>query len=221
MDKKRKPNFSKAYSKANELLVKSLVIEDFPFSPKALIKEQTSTVCRSYATARKYGVDMRDFGSESAIIMSFKGKKIIFYDETKPETHNCFSILHELGHEMSEHDFSNKDKGTYHEYEIEANYFAAQLLMPEQLIRECQRKGAIVDSLFLQVNFGVSSQAANKRIETLAKTNMEWRKREEKEFDDIILMKYADFLNRICPTYHYYDFEDEYVREQERNTWFW
>lgn len=101
----KKPDFSRAYSKANEILVKSSAIQTFPFSPKDLVKEQTPIVCRSFKKARKYGVDITAFGSESAIIMSFQGKKIIFYDETKPDTHNRFSILHELGHEINGHDF--------------------------------------------------------------------------------------------------------------------
>ena len=165
-------------------------------------------------------MDITAFGSESAIIMSFQGKKIIFYDETKPDTHNRFSILHELGHEINGHDFSKKDEDTYHRYEVETNYFAAQLLMPEQILRECQNRGARINRFFLQTNFGVSAQAADKRIETLARTNVEWRSRAKKEFDDIILIKYADFLNRICPIRNTYNFEDEYIRQQERNSWF-
>ena len=88
MPNSKKPDFSRAYSKANEILVKSSAIQTFPFSPKDLVKEQTPIVCRSFKKARKYGVDITEFGSESAIIMSFQGKKIIFYDETKPDTHN-------------------------------------------------------------------------------------------------------------------------------------
>lgn len=204
----------------NEILVKSSAIQTFPFSPKDLVKEQTPIVCRSFKKARKYGVDITAFGSESAIIMSFKGKKIIFYDETKPDTHNRFSILHELGHEINGHDFSKKDEDAYHRYEVETNYFAAQLLMPEQILRECQNRGARINRFFLQTNFGVSAQAEDKRIETLARTNVEWRSKAEKEFDDIILIKYADFLNRICPVRNTYDFEDEYIRQQERNSCF-
>ena len=92
--------------------------------------------------------------------------------------------------------------------------------MPEQIIRELQRRGKRINRNFLQTIFGVSAQAADKRIETLAKTNSEWRSRDEKEFDDIILLRYADFLNKICPIQNYYDFEDEYARQQERYSWY-
>lgn len=220
MPTQTKPNFAKAYSKANEMLVRSSVITTFPFSPKSLVKEQTPIVCRSFKKAKKHGMEMTDFGSESAIIMRLNGKTVIFYDETKPETHIRFSILHELGHEVNGHDFSKKDEETYHKYEVETNYFAAQLLMPEQLLRELQRRGVRITRYFLQTNFGVSGQAADKRIETLAKTNTEWRSRAEKEFDDVILLRHADFLNTICPIRNTYDFEYEYDRQRERDSWF-
>lgn len=220
MYNRMKPDFAKAYSAANEILVKSSVITKFPFSTKALVKEQSSTVCRSFKKAKKYGVDISDFGSKSAVIMRFHGKTIIFYDETKPEPHIDFSIIHEFGHEVNGHDFTQKNSDAYHKYEIETNYFAAQLLMPEQLLRELQNRGVHITCPFLQSTFGISAQAANKRIETLAKTSMEWYSRTEKKYDDIILLRYADFLNRICPIYSRYDFEDEYVLQQARNNWY-
>lgn len=217
-----KPNFEKAYVKANEFLVMSSVIQSFPFSPKALVREQSSIVCRSYQTAKKHGVDITAFGSESATIFKYGDKTIIFYNETASSSHIAFSILHEFGHDVLGHDFTKKDKESYHKYEVEANFFAAQLLMPEQVIREMQSRGRRIDSPFLQTAFGISSQAADKRIETLAKSNSEWHSRAEKEFDDIILLRYANFLNKICPILNYYDydFEDEFALQQERNQWF-
>lgn len=220
LNNSKKPNFSGVYARANEILMKSKVIQTFPFEPKALVEEQTQIVCRSFKKAGKYGLNITAFGSESAIIINFKGKTIIFYDETKPDTHNRFSILHELGHELTGHDFSIKDEETYHRYEVETNYFTAQLLMPEQILRECQNRGVKINRHFLQTYFGVSAQAADKRIETLARTNVEWRPKWEKEFDDIILIKYASFLNRICPIRSVYNFEDEYICQQKRNAWF-
>ena len=65
----KKPNFSSAYTKANEILVSSNVIFTFPFSSKDLVKEKSAIPCRTYAKARSYGVDIEAFGSESAIII--------------------------------------------------------------------------------------------------------------------------------------------------------
>ena len=215
-----KPNFSKAYSNANRILVSSTVISTFPFSPFALVKEQTPCVCRTYSIARKHGVEITDFGSESAVIMKMGEKSIIFYDESKPISHVGFSILHELGHPINGHDFHKKDEETYGVYEIETNYFAAQLLMPEQILRELQNRGITITSRFLQSNFGVSQAAAEKRLATLSKTSFEWYSQSEREFDDIILWKYGTFLDKLCPKKEVYCFENEYELQQERNSWY-
>lgn len=216
-----KPNFSKAYSKANEILVKSHVISTFPFSPLELVKEQSSIKCRTYKKAQKYGINISAFGSESATIFEYGGKQIIFYDDSKLMAHVKFSILHELGHPLNNHDFSVTDEKTYRRYEVETNFFAAQLLMPEQVLREFTSRGVRITTDFLIKNFEVSKTAAEKRIETLAKTAIEWRSRQEKEFDDLILYKYATFIDTVCPKHkNYFSFEDEYERQRERDSWF-
>lgn len=216
----KKPNFSSAYTKANEILVSSNVMSTFPFSPKDLVKEKSAIPCRTYAKARSYGVDIEAFGSESAIIMELGGRRIIFYDESKPMPHVKYSILHEFGHDQNGHDLGTTDPDTYHRYEIETNFFAAQLLMPEQVLRELASRGVKIDKRFLMQHFEVSETAAQKRIDTLAKTNTEWRSRAEKEYDDVILWKFSAFMDAICPRRVTFDFEDEYERQRERDSWY-
>ncbi len=213
-------DFKKAYTAANELLVSSKSIASFPFSPKKLIKEKSGIVCRTYEKGLEYGVNIRDFGSESATIFRYHGKKIIFYDETKPEVHVKYSIIHEYGHDYLKHDLDKKDDETYRKYEIETNFFAAQLLMPEQILRELTRRGVAVNNDFLRKHFGVSREAAEKRIKTLARTNSEWRTRQEAEYDDIILTKYSSFIDSICPKSLYYDYEYEEDLQNQRDKWF-
>jgi len=215
-----KPDFAKAYSNANEILVKSNVISTFPFSPTQLVKELSPYVCRTYAKAQRYGVDMADFGSESAVVMTMGERTIIFYDDTKPMSHVGFSILHEFGHPENGHDFRKKDEETYRRYEVEANYFAAQLLMPDQLLRELQSRGVAITSSFLQSKFGVSAPAANKRINTLSKTNFEWRSHAERQYDDIILLKFATFLDNIRPRNLFFDFDYELELQNKRDSWY-
>lgn len=216
----KKPNFSSAYTKANEILVSSNVISTFPFSAKDLVKEKSAIPCRTFEKARSYGVDIEAFGSESAIIMELGDRRIIFYDESKPMPHVKYSILHEFGHDQNGHDLGAIDPDTYHRYEIETNFFAAQLLMPEQVLRELASRGVKIDTKFLMQHFAVSEMAAQKRIDTLAKTNTEWRSRAEKEYDDVILWKFLTFMDTICPRRVTFDFEDEYERQRERDSWF-
>jgi len=215
-----KPNFANAYSKANEILVKSTIIANFPFSALDLVKEQSGIKCRTFKKAMSHGVDISSFGSESAVIIKYGGKSIIFYDGKKPMCHVKFSILHELGHPINNHDFSPKDSETYGNYEVETNYFAAQLLMPEQILRELQQRGNRITHEFLQKHFEVSYAAADKRITTLARSNVEWRSRMEREYDDIILFKYKAFLDTISPNQEAYSFEAEYSLQLARNQWY-
>lgn len=117
-----------------------------------------------------------------------------------PHSHKEFSILHELGHKVNGHRLSGIDNETYRVYEVEANYFAAQLLLPEQILRELAQRGQSISIQFLKDHFGVSGEAAQKRIKTLCGTHPEWRKPYETEYDGKILSKYSAFLDSILPT---------------------
>lgn len=216
----RKPNFRKATIKANEILVAASSIETFPIKVKNIVKEFSDIQIRTYEQARAKGVDIDAFGSKSAVIQCMCGRYIMFYNKEMPSKHNRFSILHEFGHYICGHRFGKQEEKEYDVSEVEANTFAAQILMPEQVIRELRKRGAVVDKTFLIEHFGVSGDVADKRLSTLAKTIYEWRDREEREFDDIILLKYKNFMDSIIPARNKYT-EDYYEldRQMERNTW--
>lgn len=99
-------------------------------------------------------------------------------------------MAHEFGYFKLEHNYSCSEN--YGNYEVETNFFAAQLFMPEQLIRELNRRGVNTNEDFLQKYFGVSKEDANKRLSTLSKTEYEWKKREEK---NLIKQFYINTLN--------------------------
>lgn len=213
-----KPDFQKAYIKANEILVSSKVINSFPYSATKLIKEQSDIVCRSFEKAHKYNVDIEAFGSDSAVIMNFGDKYIIFYNQNEIPARVKFSMLHEFGHKVNGHEFRVTSDEIYGIAEVETNYFTAQILMPEQILREFQRRGKRIDKYFLMRIFGVSEQAANKRIENLNRITWE-RSQLEKEYDDIILNKYLSWVNSIVPNNIDYLFKDEEERQNEREQW--
>ena len=215
-----KPDFELAYIKANSVLVTTEAITEIPFSAKKLVEARSDIRCKSYKQAKKYGVDISVFGSESAVLITYHGKKIIFYDDSKPLSHINFSKIHEFGHDDLGHVMSkNISEELYKRQEIETNFYTAQILMPEQLLRYLQHQGISITVPFLVDNFGVSRQAAEKRISTLAKTNEEWRSRSEKEFDDIILYKYLPLIQRLCPS-DLYDFEEEADLQRRRDSWY-
>ena len=213
-----KPDFQKAYIKANEILVSSKIINSFPYSAIKLIKEQSNIVCRSFEKAHKYNVDIEAFGSDSAVIMNFGDKYIIFYNQNEIPARIKFSMLHEFGHKVNGHEFRVTSDEIYGIAEVETNYFTAQVLMPEQILREFQRRGKRIDKYFLMRTFGVSEQAANKRVENLNQITWE-RSHLEKEYDDIILQTYLSWVNSIVPNNIDYLFEDEEERQNEREQW--
>jgi len=215
-------NFKKVYNTANELLISAHSITDFPFVVKDFVYSQSDIRLCSFRKAQeKYGVTIQSFGSDSAVLQEMFGAYIIFFDQDEKATRVRFSLLHEFGHYALKHkmNLTEKDK-LYHTQELEANCFAAQLLMPEQILRECINRNKKITTSFLQDNFGVSFEAADKRKKTLANTSIEWRSRAERDFDELILLKYADALNRIAPKpISFYNLEDDYEKQRERDTW--
>lgn len=216
-------DFAKIYGIANEILATSAVIEEFPFKFSKLIKEQTDIRLCSYAKAlNKYNVPVKELGSGSAELTEMYGAYIIFYNNEEPEYRIRFSIGHELGHYLLDHKMNlSKDDPLYQKQETEANCFAAQLVMPEQILRQASKRGKMINIDFIMKSFDVSEKAAIKRRKTLAKYDYEWKKRAEKEYDDIILMRFAPFINKIAPikTNSYYDYDYEESRQRERNSW--
>lgn len=217
-----KPNFSKAYIAANELLVSGEGIDSFPFSIKDCIIKNTDINTCSYNKAKnKYGIDISVWGSESAIIQEYQGQSIIFYNSNNSKPHVVFSMAHELGHHQLDHCANLEiDDPLYKKQEIEANYFAAQLLMPDQIINVMKYRGKKITISFLKETFGVSDEAAKRRIEALSKLNSAFKKKEEKEYDDIIELRYKGFVDAIAPEEESFcSLEDELIRQSERDFW--
>lgn len=213
-----KPNFEKAYIIANSIIVSSNNLGEFPIKVKSIIEGDSNIKCCSYKKAKKYKeLKIEDLGSESAVLTEMEGKYIIFYNENDLKARVRFSMLHEYGHYKLEHDLDVTNEDLYQKYEIETNYFAAQLLMPEQVLREIQNRGRKITKELLIRLFGVSSEAAEKRLITLYK-NLRLTS-EEKLFDDIIVNKYKEWLDRNIPFNNINMVLDEYEMQREREKW--
>lgn len=215
-----KPDFKKANMLANEILVASSTLSTFPVNTKQIVKEWSDIKMLSFKCAHGCGIDIEAFGSEAAVIQCKNGRYIIFYNQDDYAPRVKFSILHEFGHYRFGHKLKKYDDDEYGRVEVEANCFAAQILMPEQVLNELKKRGAVITVNFLQNHFGVSEEAAQKRIDTMGKINYEWRSSDEKIFDETILFKYKDFIDSILPKKNQYNwFEDELERQMERDNW--
>lgn len=212
-----KPDFSKAYIIANEILVTSRVIDNFPFSATKLIKEFSDLSIHSFSRAKNLGINPYDLGSKSAFISKKQGRHILFFNENHPKTRIKFSLLHEFGHFLLGHEFTDITDEIYNKQEVEANFFAAQLLMPKQLIDELRKREVVISEQFLIEKFGVSKIASQKRLEHINKVIGYRKKYEEVYYDDIILKKYEVFINSIKEKSE--TFESCYEKELERQNW--
>ncbi len=218
-------DYKKVYTKANEDIVVSSTINDFPFNVRDFIYEMSDIELRSYKKAyMEYSIHIPMFGSESAVLQEYEGRHIVFYNQDEPAYRVRFSVLHEYAHYILGHKMNLKKTDTlYHKQELEANCYAAQLLMPEQLLRKCEKRHRRLTVEYIMNSFSTSEEAAKKRTLTLARTNSEWKSREEGMFDSIIVTKYAHVLDRIAPAPNinvYVDYDDEYAKQRERESWY-
>lgn len=218
----KKVDYQRVYCAANEILLLATSISSFPFKASALVREFSDVrLCKFSKAIDQYHIPIHSFGSDSAVILEQNGAYILFYNQDEPAYRIRFSILHELGHYYLGHQFDlPADSERYQIQEMEANAFAAQILMPEQLLRECQSRGRQLTISYLMQSFGVSEYAAQKRIATLARTTYEWRSRAEREFDDYIMEKFVGTINKSAPVrVDRYVFESEYERQRDRDSW--
>lgn len=213
--------YAVGYIEANKILLSSNVIKDFPCNAIDVLKEQTDIKPCSFGRAEnKYGIPVKSFGSKSASLHENYGRYILFYNEKEIRYRIRFSIFHELGHYLLGHKMNFKeDTPEYKEQEFEANIFAAQLIIPEQILLELQRRGKQLTPDFLEKRFDVSNDTAIIQLKNLR--NSVYRKDCEKEFDDVILLKYAKILNEIIPFEQsaYFNDYNNYCLQTERDSW--
>lgn len=131
--------------------------------------------------AQQYGIsvfaepELNSVGASGDCYIDSQGNPIIRYNPYEPITRQRFTIAHELGHLLMGHirqgERAHRDPmRSYDQYserpmERQANEFAAQLLMPETIVRMAARE---VPSVWeLAGRFNVSADAMGYRIRNL------------------------------------------------------
>jgi Zn-dependent peptidase ImmA (M78 family) len=101
------------------------------------------------------------------------GRPEVIYSASEPPVRQRFTIAHEIGHHVLGHgDAFRDDKQTFNVYnhdprEVEANAFAAALLMPQTHVLSAFRAGKASDVSGLATTFGVSEVAMLYRLKNL------------------------------------------------------
>jgi len=219
-----KPDFKRIYTIANEVLVSSNTIMDFPFGIKNYIKNETDiSLCTFKKAFQKCGGITLMLGSEDAVLTEKNGMYVIYYNDQVNKKRKKWSLTHELGHFYAGHDLkaAETNRELYDMQEIESNFFAAQFLMPDQLIVEQMKRGCDITNYFLQNTFGVSQMAAEKRICTMRKTRGYQEYYYDNDYNEAIRLKFNSFLDRTAPNKKSYSFylEEEEENQKERDRW--
>ncbi len=219
------PDFKGTYRIANEdVLLASHVITHLPVDVEAHIRDETDIALCSYEKARKWGLDLSVFGSEDATLTEKSGKHIIFFNASVALPRMLWSITHEMGHFYLGHELCSEklSKERYDVQEIEANFFAAQVLMPDQIIHELAMRGERATARSLMKWFHVSHQAASKRLETINRQNGSRNHDVSNDYSEEVLLKFATSVDKIRPKHAagslYTDLEEDEI-QNERNEW--
>lgn len=126
--------------------------------------------------------------AENGCVYQSHGYYIILHNELHCKERRNFTDGHEIGHIACGHKLDNKES------EIEANFFSAQTIMPNALIKYLSESGFIINAKTLQEIFKVSPDAANRKMRTLKKYF------QTHKWDNDIIAKYQDSLDRFIYT---------------------
>ena len=119
-------------------------------------------------------------------------RAVLWVNGTQPAVRRRFTLAHELGHVRCGHDhglpvetFKTLGGRPTDQREVQANAFAAQLLMPADGIRDAvTREPSLEDVITIAARFGVSTIAALYRLNTLKLVGDERYRRIETEIAD-------------------------------------
>lgn len=154
------------------------VIEDIKDKALDVLDAQdvNEPVVNAVAIAKKYGVDVKEIEMPSGYqdVAGFydKQEKTIYVAKSDKPSRKSFTVAHELGHVILGHKNYDvlfrvpRDNVLYSKEESEANIFAANLLMPEFMVRDYMKKYNLDkgDYKRLAEIFGVPIQAMKNQL---------------------------------------------------------
>ncbi|MDR2903178.1 MAG: ImmA/IrrE family metallo-endopeptidase [Clostridiales bacterium] len=130
-----------------------------------------------------------DFNDGYALHALRPGLRLILYNKETNPRRLWFTLYHEVGHFICAHN----RHGDFEE--VEANFFASQLLMPNAVIRFFTEKSYAVSAGFLMDCFGVSAEAAEKKMNYLRAYGCHFKN----AADDAVIERFQAGLERQFP----------------------
>lgn len=158
------PNYQKAKEVAEEVLE---------------LYEMREPIINVFEIAEQEGIDVRfiemPVGKEDIAGFLTTDEKIIYVNSEQPINRQVFTVAHELGHHFLKHDADHRNVLYRHPQingdnwqEKEANCFAGNLLVPDQMLKYEMKKYRMkkdsVSPELLAVLFGVSKDVIRHRL---------------------------------------------------------
>lgn len=179
------PDFSKAQLEATKLLLQQeltsfhIDVRNFKFDKNIIIDS-----IQHYSQLVNMNISAficSELSGCYVIKIPNKDLNIILYDDTeKNEERKHWGIVHELGHIYLEHTCDGEKE------EIEAHFFAAQIVTPEILLLKLAKiQNGRLSSTDICENFNCTYTASCKRIKTLSSNTWSYT-----EYDKALLIKF-------------------------------
>lgn len=117
------------------------------------------------------------------------GLRLILYESHPNLSRRKHTILHEIGHYRLDHQIHGDRE------EVEAHFFASQVLMPNAVLRHIRQRGYQITLSLLRLYFGVSRTSATKKLEYLERYPFT----HENEHDGALFHLFWQFLDTYFP----------------------
>jgi len=162
------PDFEKAKRLAAELLAAqdSRLLEKIVLPVKDLCfngKDIRFTTFDKYKAITGFDIAETVEGETESVLVRRGKTYVILVSDSVSGSRLNWDYAHELGHIYMGHTKDDRDS------EVEANFFAAQLLMPEYSVYRLQQVLGRLEPLDLELVFGVNNAEARKRCNTFAR----------------------------------------------------
>ena len=176
------------------LTLLELDIHEFPIPAKKIkCKDVIISSYQKYAKITGLPIEKITLGHELEDAFLLKGLRpdvtLILYNKEKYGPRMKHTLWHEIGHIKCGHKKHSERE------EIEAHLFAAQANAPNILIKAISQRGYSINVPFLVECFGLSKEAAEKKMEYLQKYSFNHCN----EYDDLVQLQFAQYLNQKYP----------------------
>lgn len=185
------PNFEKAQSLATALLLKQR-FSNLKIDVREFVFDLNITIDTIQHYASVVGKDVSDFSCDEisgCCVVKLRGEvHIILYDDRESnEERKHWGIVHEVGHIYMEHNSDDRIS------EIEASFFAAQIVMPEIVLYKFSEIHGKITVYDIMEVFNASFTSAGKRIDTFNKRGVY-----SSNEDDMELLRKMQYLLPPC-----------------------